>query len=168
MKVVLVIAPEDFRDEELFHTKEELEKVGIKTIIASKKTGKAVGMLGGIAEAEITLDQIKVPEFDGIIFVGGVGSATYFNDTTALNLAKDFFEKGKLVAAICIAPSILANSGILEGKKATSYPSEENNLKSKGAKYTGKGVEVDGKIVTGKGPQFAREFGKEIVKVLKG
>lgn len=165
-KIVLVIAQRDFRDEELFHTKEELEKAGHKTIVASRRKGECTGMLGGKAKAEISLEEIKTSDFQGIVFVGGGGSAEYFNDAKALNLAKEFFKEEKLVCAICIAPSILANAGLLKEKKATCFSSEAGNLKAKGANYTGKPVETDGKIITADGPKSAREFGKKIVSML--
>lgn len=164
-KVLMIIAPENFRDEELFHTKEEIEKVG-SVVVASKVTGEIKGMLGATAKAEITLDDVNINDYDAVIFVGGTGSAIYFDDTQALKIAKEAYALGKVVGAICIAPSILANAGILEGRKATCYPSEKDNIASKGAEYTGSTVEVDGKIVTGAGPQAAKEFGKKIAEMI--
>jgi len=166
-KVVFVIAPKDFRDEELFHTKEEIEKAGHSTLIVSTKKGECIGMLGGKAKAEKTINEINEEDFNAIVFVGGIGADIYFNNTTAQKLAKNFFNKGKIVAAICIAPSTLANSGILKGKKATCFSSESENLKSKGAIYTGKKVEIDGNIITANGPEAVDEFGKKIVEKLK-
>jgi protease I len=81
-------------------------------------------------------------------------------------LAKEFNKDGKVVSAICIAPSILANAGILNGKKATSFPSQRNNINAVGT-YTGTPVEVDGKIITGNGPQAAKDFGKKIAEALR-
>jgi protease I len=165
-KVVLVIAPRNFRDEELFHTKEELEKAGIGTTIASTAAGTCSGALGGTAKAELTLDRVSEADFSGIVFVGGGGSSIYFDDKRAHRLAQMFAAAGKVVAAICIAPSTLANAGLLQGKRATAFPSEEGNLRSRGAAFTGEGVTVDGKIITADGPQSARAFGRAIVKAL--
>ena len=85
----------------------------------------------------------------------------------ALSLAQKFYNAGKITAAICIAPVILANAGLLNGKKATSFPSEENALEDKGAAFTGNPVEADGLIVTAEGPKAARDFGKKIAQLLK-
>jgi len=166
-KAVLVIAPKDFRDEELFYTKEELEKKGIKTTIASLKTGECIGKLGGKTNSEITINQISLKDFDAIIFVGGQGASVYFDNNMALKIAKEFYENKKVVAAICIAPSTLANAGLLKGKKATCFPSESGNLKENGSIYTGEPVTVDGKIITANGPQAARDFGKKIAEALR-
>jgi len=62
------------------------------------------------------------------------------------------------VGAICMAPSILANAGILTGRRVTVFPSEEDNLRAKGAEIISSYVTVDGKIVTGSGPYAAKEF----------
>jgi len=162
----MIIAPRNFRDEELFHTKEELESSGISVTIASTTTDTATGMLGGTAKPDMTINDVNVDDYDAIVFVGGTGSSIYFNNPKAHEIARSAIEKGKLVGAICIAPSTLANAGLLNGKKATSYPSEENNLISKGADYTGNPVEKDGNIITATGPSAAREFGRMIAKSL--
>ena len=73
----------------------------------------------------------------------------------------------KIIAAICIAPVTLANAGILNGKKATVFPSGKNDLIRNGAKYTGDSVTVDGNIITANGPMAAEAFGKKIVEMLK-
>lgn len=166
-KVLLIIAPENFRDEEYFHTKEELESADIETETASKQMGECTGMLGKTADVDITTEVVNVDNYDGIVFVGGTGASIYFEDEKALGIAKEAFEKGKVVAAICIAPSILANAGILSGKKATAYSSEEENLKKNGAEYTGEAVTVDGNIITANGPAAAKEFGKKIARALE-
>ncbi|MFH1225147.1 MAG: DJ-1/PfpI family protein [Candidatus Diapherotrites archaeon] len=165
-KILFVIAPKNFRDEELFHPKEELEKAGAVCAIASTKIGVCNGTLGGTADAKTLVEEANPADFDAVVFVGGSGSSVYFDDEDAHKLARKFAEQGKAVAAICIAPSTLANAGLLKGKKATAYPSEKDNLVSKGAKFTGKGVEADGKIVTADGPKSARDFGKKIAALL--
>lgn len=166
-KVLMVIAPGNFRDEELFLTKTALEESGIKVSVASRSKGVFTGSKGGKAEAMLAISEAVAVDYDAIVFVGGSGASTYFDDNSALSLARSAYSAGKIVAAICIAPSILANAGLLKGKKATSFPSEEGNLKAKGAVYTRKPVEVDGRIVTANGPESSREFGKAIAGLLK-
>ena len=163
-KALLVIAPENFRDEEYFHTKEELEKAGVETITASRSVGTCTGMMGGTAEAELGLRDVSVDDYDAIIFVGGGGSAIYFNNPVALDIAKK--ASGKVVAALCIAPTILANAGLLNGVKATAFSSEEGAMRAKGAQWTGEDVTVDGKIITANGPAAARKFGQAIAKAI--
>ena len=166
-KALLVVAFSNFRDEELFDTQAELEKAGIETTIASTRTGTAKGMLGGEAQVQIAIDDADSADYDAIVFIGGGGASIYFNNSRAHELAKSAYSSGKILAAICIAPSILANAGMLKGKKATCFPSEAQNLKSKGAICTGKPVEIDGRIITADGPKSAHSFGKAIANALK-
>jgi protease I len=165
-KVLMIIAPSDFRDEELLEPKKIFEKNKIAVTIASKGTKVATGMLGAKVNVDADIEDINVSDYDAIIFVGGVGSSIYFNDSTAHQIAREAYKKGKIVGAICIAPSTLANAGILKGKKVTSWPSEKTNIEQKGGIHTGKGVERDGNIITANGPQSAKDFGNEILKAL--
>lgn len=168
-KVLLIIAPENFRDEELLHTKEELERAGMATKVASSKKGEVRGMLGAKVIPDITLEQVKVDEYDGIVFVGGSGSAVYFEDKKAISIAREAFKKGKTVGAICIAPVILANAGVLKDKRATVFPGDYvQKIVDGGAIYQEKPVVVDGKVITANGPGAAREFGRTLAKALRG
>ncbi len=165
MKALLIIAPERFRDEEYFYTKEELEKAKVGTVTASKFGGESKGMLGGKAMG-MPLNKVDTNAYDAVVFIGGGGSAVYFNDSLALKIAKDAYAAGKVVAAICIAPTVLANAGILRGKRVTCFLGEDSSLRAAGAQYTGEGVTIDGKIITADGPKTAKEFGKAIAKAL--
>jgi len=165
-KVVMVIAPKDFRDEELAEPRRILSEAGAQVVVACSGTSPASGMLGAKVTPDIEYTTINPEDYDGLVFIGGYGAKQYFDDGKSHDLARKSFEGGKVVAAICIAPSILANAGILSGKKATAFPCEEENLKAKGATYTGEDVTVDGKLVTGKGPEAAVGFGEALLKSL--
>jgi protease I len=164
-KILMVVAPKNFRDEELLEPKRLFEEYGARVTIAST-ANESTGMLGARVRADKMIESIDVDEYDAVIFVGGSGSSAYFNNSYILGMAKKAYDSGKITAAICIAPSILANAGILKGKNATSYPSEKGNLEAKGAVYTGKAVTQDGKIITANGPQAARQFAETISKSL--
>jgi deglycase len=165
-KAVLIIAKEVFRDEELFDTQKALEASHIKTTVASSQLGNCTGKLGAVANATMLLEEIVADEFDAVVFVGGAGAMEYYDSTTALDLARDAAGKNKVVAAICIAPRILANVGLLKGKRATCFESEAEALKKLGADFTGADVEQDGKIITGNGPHAATEFGETIAAAI--
>jgi protease I len=171
-KVLIVIAPSDFRDEELFRSKEAIESAGFKTFIASTSMGEAVGMLGGRVKLEILVSQVNLSEYDAVVFIGGQGVETNNlpGNPAVVKLAKDASSSGKVVAAICIAPRILAAADVVRGKNVTSFRDNEtiSSLKHAGAVYTGKAFERDGKLVTADGPSSASEFGEGIVKALGG
>lgn len=165
-KAVMIIAEKNFRDEELFEPKKILEAEGVKVIVASTSFNTARGMLGGKVKPDMLLSEIKVDDYDAIIFVGGSGASQYWNDSLAHNIAKEAVEKNKVLGAICIAPVTLANAGVLRGKKATVWPSERGKIEARGAIYTGESVQIEGKIITAEGPQAARKFGEAIAKAL--
>ena len=163
----MIIAPVDFRDEELFEPKSVLEQEGVDVKIASTITAKCIGMLGGSIIPDIVYTNVKAEDFDGIVFVGGKGATHYWNDPIAHKLVKDAVSLNKLIGAICIAPVTLANAGILRGKKVTAWKTEEHKLSDKGALYTGSRVEYDGKIITANGPTSATQFARSIIKGLQ-
>jgi protease I len=165
-KILMIIALKNFQDNELMKPKEVFEQKGYSVVIASTDTSTAKGMLGGKVEVDLNYFDTVVDDYEAVIFVGGSGASIYFDDEQAIELARSAYQGEKVVGAICIAPSILANSGILKGKLATSYASEADNLEEKGAKFTGDAVTVDGKVVTADGPNAAKEFGEKIVELL--
>lgn len=157
-KILMVTAPNNFRDEELFIPKEKFENAGHEVVIASNKVGVCKGTLSGEISSDMLLKDVNVDDFQAVVFVGGTGSDVFFNDENALKIAREADKKGKVLSAICIAPMVLANAGVLTGKKATVWSGESENLKSKSVIYTGESVTVDGKIITGNGPASAELF----------
>jgi protease I len=166
-KILMIIPPERFRDEELFLTREELEKAGNPIVIASTHKGICPGSRGGQAEAEITLDEVRIGDYEAVVFVGGGGSKLLFNNTLAQTIAREVCNQGKVVAAICLAPVILANAGLLKNKRATVAGTEARTIENHGAIYTGPGVTVDGNIVTANAPKASRGFGKKIIEIME-
>lgn len=162
----MIIPPERFRDEELFVTKKELEKSGHSTVIASTKKSIIYGSRGGSAISEVKIEEIDTKKYDAVCFVGGGGSKLLFDNQDAIRIAREMNEQGKVVSAICLAPVILANAGILKGKKATVSGTESKTIEAKGAQYTGPGVTVDRNIVTGNAPKASALFGQKIGELL--
>ncbi len=169
LKVALVIAPEAFRDEELFVPKERFEQEGAETIIASTKTGEATGMLGGKATADTTIAKLKSDELAAIVVVGGMGSPEHLWDNKELHqLLQNHVKNDKPVAAICLSGAALANAGVLADKNATVWecPESLDALKNGKAKYVKESAVQDGKIITANGPEAADEFASLIINEL--
>jgi protease I len=165
-KALFIIAAKDFQEQEFSRPFSELSRSGVAITVASTVSGEAVGTDGSKARVDIQLDQVRVDDYDAIVFIGGQGAAQYVDDPLAHTLAQEAVKKKKLVAAICMGPLILAKAGVLKGKKATVFPTLADQLKSEGVKYTGKPVERDGRIITADGPDSATAFGQEISKAL--
>lgn len=166
-RVVMIIAQKDFRDEELLEPEGILADQGAIVTVASTTMEKVRGMQGEEVQPDMLVSEIKPEEWDAVVFVGGVGASQYWDDSLAHSIAKGTLDAGKVLGAICIAPVTLANSGILQGKKATCWQSEAEKLKAKGAEFTGADVEKDGKIITASGPQAAIAFGLELSEALQ-
>ena len=171
LKAVLIVAPHGYQELEYQMPKQILEKAGILTTTASRKSGKCLGQAGGSTTANLSLDQVHVDEYDIILFVGGPGAVLYQHDAEAHRIAQEAIQKKKLLTAICIAPTILAYAGVLQGKKATVWNADGEQqavLEKNGATYTGEDLTLDGSILTANGLAMAGKFGKKIVEVTIG
>jgi len=165
-RVAMIIAPDQFRDEEYAEPKAVFERRGHETVTLSVAPGPCRGKLGMMARADTALRDANADDFDAVVFVGGGGSSVFFDDPDAHEIARSALAAGKVVGAICIAPSTLARAGMLEGKRATCFPTQEGDLAQHGATYTGEPVEVSGNIVTASGPEAATDFGNRIADLL--
>ena len=165
-KVAIIIANKGFADNEFRVPKKMIEKAGGKTEVFALSKGTAIGMYGMEADVRYSLDDIRVPEFDAIIFVGGSGSNVYHENPKAHKIAQDAVKNDKILAAICWAPVILANAKVIDGKMATVNPWEEKRFQKAACYYTGDKVTVDGKIITANGPEASAFFAKAIIESL--
>ncbi len=168
-KVLMIIACEDFRDEELLEPEKTFVQAGHEVVVASTARKGCKGMMGAEVDPDALLSAVKAADFDAVVFVGGTGSTSLYDDAEALALAKDAAGAGKLVGAICLAPGILARAGVLSGRKVTSYDDEKARkaIEEGGGIWTGANVAVDGNIVTANGPEAAGQFGEKISQLLQ-
>jgi protease I len=170
MKVVFIIAKQDFRDEELLDTKSVLEKE-YEVHIASISAGKCEGKLGAIVNADLSIDQALSLSWDAVVFVGGPGTPTVYTHPPALVMARKAEKTAKVLAAICWAPVVLAKAKVLDGLKVTGWDdgagTQFRELKAAGATILPQHVVTDGKLVTADGPRAAKDFGKAILAVLR-
>lgn len=167
-KILMVIASRGFRDEEYLQPRQLFDQEGASVTVASSSLDKATGMLGAEVQPDILLKDASAADYDAVVFVGGNGAREYWNNPLALALAKNANAAGKVLAAICIAPVILANANLVLAKKVAVFESEKMKLRSKGATITGKPVERDGTLITANGPQAASQFARTIVEALVG
>jgi protease I len=175
MKVVFIIAPEGFKDEELIVPMKIVKEEGIHVDIASTIIGECIGAEGTIVESNKVLGEINVLEYDGIVFIGGPGTILIRKQAFALSIARESNEQKKVLGAICWAPTILAKSHTMKGRKATVWKgmdveygkTTDQVLEMFGVTFVDEDVVVDYNIITSNGPQSAKKFGKELVKLLK-
>jgi protease I len=162
--VLLIISPTDFQDQEYTVTRKVLEDAGYKVVVGSATSDTAVGTEGTQVQPDIALKDVDINNYVAVAFIGGGGCTIYYNDPDALAIAEDAYDKGLTVGAICLAPGILANAGLLQGKEAAVSPGGIDLLEQGGATFIDQDVVVDGKIVTACGPTASQAFGEALVE----
>ena len=165
MKVLFIIAQNNFRDEELSVPKGIIEKAGYDVEVASLTTGTAAGMLGAKVKPDLAVKEVDTNKYEYVVVVGGSGSALLAQDPDVIKVVSN----AKNVGGICLGSMTLAKAGVLYGKKATGFNTSElvNAMDEGGATYTGEEITVDGTTVTASGPKAAERFGRKIVEVLE-
>ncbi len=166
-RLLFVVAPKGFRDEEYFVPKQILEGKGYEIDTASLRRGAVMGAGGGETQANVLVSEVKPEDYAGVVFVGGPGMVDLVNEPAFVDLAKRFYEANKLVAAICVAPGILANAGLLKSVSATCWEGVADLLATKGVVLKPKSVVWAGRIVTASGPLASQEFGETIAQALQ-
>ena len=161
--ILYILANQNFQDEEYFETKKVLTNAGYKTTVASSSIGTAYGKLGGNANMDMLFSEVDALEYDAIIFIGGIGSISLWDDWRTQGLAKLFLDNGKIVSGIGSGVVIMANSGILENIEATCLETDEGHVRHGNAIVLHENVVVRGNIITAKGAEVAKEFAKTIL-----
>jgi protease I len=165
-EVLMIVAPHNFRDEELFVTKRVLESRGARVFVTSLGTQEATGMLGGRAKIDLPYQVASHRRFAAVVLVGGSGATVFWDNPRIHYFLRKAYREGAIIAAICISPVTLCRAGLLKGRKATVWSSMHSALEKCGARYTGNNVEVDGRIVTANGPWAAKAFANAILRLM--
>lgn len=163
-KIAIIIANQEFRDEEYFETKVLLEKSGLKTTSFSNEKGLAIGRFGGEVLINNILEDLNINDFDGILFVGGSGAIKYLDNEISYQKIREAYNRKKLVAAICIAPLILFHAGVLEKATVWSSSMDKTAVKELGDVYVSKNVVKNKNIITADGPESINDFSNCIIK----
>jgi 4-methyl-5(b-hydroxyethyl)-thiazole monophosphate biosynthesis len=165
-KVLMPIAL-GFEEVEALAVVDLLRRAGIEVVMAGLQPGPITGAHSISIIPETTLDTVTSAAFDMLVLPGGQPGTDNLNADSRIHaLLKDFAAKDKWIGAICAAPSILANAGMLHGKRATCYPTYRERLN--GAIYEDTPVVCDGFIITSQGVGTAISFGLELTVRLAG
>jgi protease I len=169
-KALLIIPPERFNEDELFQPKEELENAGVEVTIASTKTGEITGDYQGKATAEVIFSNVSATDYDVVSVIGGSGTNDHLWGNQELQgYLKQTHNDKVLVTGICAGAVTVAKTGLLSGREATCYPVDVqiDQLKANNVNYVEKHVVAHDDIITGDGPDGAKEFGKSLVQALR-
>lgn len=161
--ILIFLPANEFSEEEFLIVKNSFEKSIKKIFIASDTSGLCKGENGLKIKADVNLFNIHPSNFASIIIIGGSGIIKYWDNEVLQSKLKQFFEKGKVIAAICAAPIILGRANLLKNTDATCYPQFTNELIQTGANLQKAQVVSVGKIITASGASVAAEFCSKII-----
>ena len=162
-KALILLAP-GFEEIEAFSIVDVLRRCHIQVIMAGLKPNVVNGAHGIKVIPDKSIDAVSVKDFDAVVCPGGsLGFENLRKDQRVIRIVKEAFEVNKIVAAICAAPIILSDMGILRGKACTIYPGMEDELLRGGGRPKKEDlVVVDGNVITSKGPATAIAFALKI------
>jgi 4-methyl-5(b-hydroxyethyl)-thiazole monophosphate biosynthesis len=165
-KTILVHLAEGFEEIEALTQVDVLRRAGfdVKTVSISQNK-EVTGAHNIPIIADELFENVNYDEADMIVLPGGMPGSKHLNAHHELKVqVQKYYDSGKWLAAICAAPIILADLDLIKGRRVTCYPAFEEKME--GATVTGNPVEVDGNIITGRGPGAAMEFGLTLLEKL--
>ena len=169
MSHVLVPLAPGFEELEAITITDLLVRAGIEVTTAGLDQHPVRASRGTNIIPDTTLDTIQNTLFDMIVLPGGQpGADNLQRDTRIKSLLKRHADNSKLIAAICAAPKVLEHAGLLNDKKATSYPGVLEKTENSTIRIVDDAVVIDGNIITSRGPGTAMDFALILIGILKG
>lgn len=166
-KRLLILAEKTFEDLELWYTKLRLIEAGAEIVVAAPEKKEYQGLHGLTVNPDITIDEVQVKDYDGLIIPGGYAPDFLRRYSSVLNIVRQFNDDKKLVAFICHAGWVPASAGILKGKHVTGLIAIKDDLINAGAVWHDKPVVVDINLVSSRRPNDLPCFCNEIITLLQ-
>ncbi|KJR42379.1 DJ-1 family protein [Candidatus Magnetoovum chiemensis] len=168
MSSVLIILAEGFEELEAVTVIDVLRRAEITVVTAGLNDGPITSARQIKITPDKTINEIEADKFDMLVLPGGQpGTDNLAKDDRVKKIVQTMHQNNKYTAAICAAPYVLSQAGILNNKTATSYPSFHDKLNAKSVD-TKSAVVIDGNVVTSQGPGTALEFAFKLVEIFKG
>jgi deglycase len=168
-KRVAIIAADMVEQVELVEPRKALDEAGAKTDLISLKPGEIQGFdhfdPADKLKVDRTIEEVDVSEYDGLMIPGGVGNPDQLRgDENVVAFVRDFFESGKPIAAICHGPWVLVEAGIVHGRKLTSWPTLQTDIRNAGGDWVDQEVVVDEGLVTSRKPDDIPAFNEKMIE----
>ena len=169
MATVLVPLAEGFEELEAVTVIDLLRRAGIEVVTAGLAAGPVTGSHGIALAADATLDEALTRDYDMVVLPGGLpGSDHLADDERVRAVLRRLADSGRFTAAICAAPKALAAAGLLEGRRATSFPGVLEAAAVPGVELSDEAVVQDGRVITSRGPGTAMDFALSLIEILLG
>ncbi len=171
MKPILIIATDGFEQSELMEPKRLLEEAGATTVVASLDAGEIKGWQDGnwgeSVAVEVLVDNVATADYAALLLPGGQMNPDILRmNADVIRLVREFDQAGKPIAAICHAPWLLAEAGIIRSRVVTGWPSIRTDLTNAGGAVIDQNVAVDGNLITSRMPDDIPAFTKALTKAL--
>jgi len=162
------LADNGFEDRELMYPYSRFQEAGYRVEVVGPKAKETYnGEHGLTIDADLSPQDVKIDDYVALIIPGGRAPDRMRTKKGLVNLVKEAFQKGKVIAAICHGPQVLIEADVVRGKRATCYVSVSTDLKNAGGVYEDRSVVVDGNLVTSRFPADLPDFCRETLKLMQ-
>jgi protease I len=172
-KKVAILAADMFEKVELEEPRKALEDAGADVEVVSIHGGEIRGFdhfdPANTVQVDHTVEEVSPDEYDALLIPGGVGNPDQLRgDENAVSFVEEFHRAGKPMAVICHGPWVLVESGAVRGKRVTSWPTLETDIRNAGGEWVDQEVVVDGNLVTSRKPDDIPAFNREMLRIFSG
>jgi deglycase len=172
-KRVAILAADMFERVELEEPRQALEDAGADVEVVSIREGEIKGFdhfdPASTVKVDRTIEEVSIDDFDALLIPGGVGNPDQLRgDETVVSFVRDFHAAGKPLAVICHGPWVLVEAGVVRGKRLTSWPTLETDIRNAGGEWVDEEVVVDDNIVTSRKPDDIPAFTREMTRIFSG
>ncbi|MFC2094569.1 DJ-1/PfpI family protein [Bacteroidota bacterium] len=165
--ILIFLSATNFSEEEYLSTKKVFLKSRKNVFITSDSYTVCSGDNGMKVRADTDFYNVNAKNFSAVVFIGGKGSKDYWDNESLHKIARNFQGAGKVVAAICSAPVILAKAGLLSKIPATCWSEDRNELINLGVEYKDRSIIAENGVVTADGPRSAEQFAETVLNMIK-
>jgi protease I len=168
-KKIAIIAADMVEQVELIEPRKALDDAGAETHLISLKPGEIQGFdhfdPADKIKVDKTIEEVQADEYDALMIPGGVGNPDQLRgDENVVSFVRDFFQAGKPVAAICHGPWVLVEADVVRGRKVTSWPTLQTDIRNAGGNWVDEQVVVDQGLVTSRKPDDIPAFNAKMIE----
>jgi protease I len=172
-KKVAILAADMFERVELEEPRKALEDAGAEVEVVSIHDGEIQGFdhfePANTVKVDKTIEEVSPDDYDALLIPGGVGNPDQLRgDENVVSFAREFYKAGKPMAVICHGPWVLVEAGVVRGKRLTSWPTLETDIRNAGGEWVDEEVVVDGNLVTSRKPDDIPAFNREMLRIFSG